>query len=36
MDAVTAEDLRRYVAGREIGPISMVTIGPRPLEMLAG
>ncbi len=36
VDAVTAEDLRRYVAGREIGPISMVTIGPRPLEMLAG
>jgi predicted Zn-dependent peptidase len=33
VDAVTADDLRRYVANREPGVFTLATIGPRPLTV---
>jgi len=33
IEAVTADDLRRYVADRRPGPFTLATIGPRPLEL---
>jgi predicted Zn-dependent peptidase len=36
VEAVTADDLRRYVADRSPGPFTLATIGPRPLEIPEG
>lgn len=35
VEAVTADDLRRYVAGRDLGAFTLATIGPRPLTVPA-
>ncbi len=36
VEAVTADDLRRYVADRSPGPFTLATIGPRPLAIPEG